>query len=74
MNTSGMFQLNWLDFGKGLIVAALVGAVLAIIGAVSATGFDVFSADWLTIGRDFVNGGFAGLVGYLTKNFFTPAN
>lgn len=68
-----MFNLNWLDLGKGLIVGVLTGAVLAILGTVSAQGFDVFSANWLAIGHNFVNGGFAGLVGYLVKNFFTPA-
>lgn len=67
-----MFTLNLNDLFKGVIVAVLTGAVLAIIGTVSVHGFDVFTANWLTIGRDFVNGGFAGLVGYLVKNFFSP--
>ncbi len=73
MTTSGMFQIDVKDVLKAIIVAVLTGAVLATIGTVSAHGFDVFTADWLTIGRDFVNGGFAGFIGYLVKNFFTPA-
>lgn len=67
-----MFRLTENDLLKGIIVAILTGAVLAILGTVSVTGFDVFTANWLMIGKMFVNGAFSGFVGYLVKNFFTP--
>lgn len=66
-----MFTINFGDVFRGLAVAVLGGAFLAIIGIVGSVGFDVFSADWANIGRLAVNGGFGGLIGYLSKNFLT---
>jgi hypothetical protein len=72
MKTSSLFNLDWNDIFKGLVVAVLTGSVLAILGTVSANNFDVFTANWVMIGHMFVNGAFSGFVGYLVKNFFTP--
>lgn len=69
-----MFTLNLGDLFRGLVVAVLTGAFLAIVGVIGSSGFDVFSADWLSIGKSSVNGGFAALIGYLVKNFLTANN
>jgi len=69
-----MFTLNPGDIVRGLVVAILTGAFLAVVGVVGSADFDVFSADWLSIGKTLVNGGFAAFVGYLLKNFFTASN
>lgn len=59
---------------RGIVVAILTGAFLAIASIVGAHDFDVFTADWLAIGKTMVNGGFAAFVGYILKNFFTASN
>lgn len=73
MNQSTMGKISLGDLFRGVVVAIITGAVLAIIGTVSTHDFDVFTADWLTIGRNFVNGGFAGFVGYIIKNILTDS-
>jgi len=69
-----MFTLNPGDIARGLVVAILTGAFLAVVGVVGSANFDVFSADWLLIGKSMVNGAFGAFIGYLLKNFFTASN
>lgn len=69
-----MFTLNPGDIVRGVAVAVLSGAFLAVVAIVGAHDFDVFTADWLAIGRTAVNGGFGAFVGYILKNFFTASN
>lgn len=68
-----MFTINWTDIGRGLAVAVLTGAWIAIAG-LFVQGFDVFSADWTSIGKLAVNGAFFSLAGYITKNLLTANN
>lgn len=68
-----MFTLHWYDVVKALVVAVITGAFLSIVG-VFGNDFDVFTADWTSIGKSAVNGGFAALVGYIVKNFLTADN
>lgn len=68
-----MFSLNFADVFRGLAVAILTGAFLAVSG-VFGSGFDVFTADWASIGKSMINGGFAAFVGYILKNFLTADN
>lgn len=67
----GMYSINFGDIGRGVLVALFGGAIVAIISTVSSVGFDVFTADWVAIGKLAINGAFGGFVGYITKNFFT---
>lgn len=66
-----MFTLKLGDIFRGLVVAILTGAFIAILGIIGAEDFDVFVADWYAIGKTMVNGGFAAFVGYLVKNLIT---
>ena len=68
-----MFTLNPGDVLRGFAVAILTGAWLSIAG-LFVQGFDVFSADWASIGKVAVNGGFFALVGYISKNLLTASN
>lgn len=79
-NSSDMFKLKLVDFGKGLVTAVLSGAALAIIavlGNVFGASFDAFSLDWVRVGKDVVNalimGAQAGFLGYISKNFLTSS-
>lgn len=71
---SGLYKLGQNDIVKGAITAMFGGMGVAVIGVVASTGFDVFSADWVGIGKLAVNGAFGGLVGYILKNFFTKSD
>lgn len=66
-----MFTINFGDIFRGLVVAVLTGAFLAVLAIIGANDFDVFVADWVAIGKTMVNGGFAAFVGYIVKNLIT---
>lgn len=66
MKTSNFLSLNWLDLGKGLLMAVLTPVVVIIQQSLEA---GVFTFDFKSIGLAAVGGG----VAYLVKNFFTPA-
>lgn len=69
---NGLFKVNLSDVLRGAVVAVFAGAFLAVSAAVYQVGFDVFSADWLSIGKSAVNAGFYAFFGYMLKNFFSP--
>jgi hypothetical protein len=66
VTTSKKYSLNLTDLSKGLIVAA-IAPVVPIIQSSLAAG--TFLLPWKAIGIAAAS----GLVGYLVKNFFTPA-
>lgn len=67
MKTSNFLSLNWLDLGKGLLMAILTPVVVVIQQSLEA---GVFTFDWKSIGVAAIGGG----VAYLIKNFFTSSN
>lgn len=64
MKTSNFLSLNWLDLGKGLLMAVLTPAVVIAQQSIEAGNLNL---DWKVIGLASVGGGLA----YLVKNFFT---
>jgi len=68
-----MFTLNWNDVLRGLVVAILTGAFVSVMGLFDSS-FDVFTADWIAIFKQAVNGGFYAFVGYIIKNFITSTD
>ena len=64
MKNSNFLSLNWLDIGKGLLMAILTPVVVIVQQSIEA---GAFTFDWKSIGLAAVGGGFA----YLVKNFFT---
>lgn len=67
----GMYQLGWRDAGKGAITALLAGIIVSLAAAFQLPDFGVFSADWLAIMDEAVNGGVAAFIAYILKNFFS---
>ena len=66
VTTSKQFTVNWRDAAKGLLVAALSAVVSAIYTALAVVPLHI----------DLKQMGIVGLtagVGYLVKNFLTPA-
>lgn len=66
IKTSEQFWLNAKDFGKALIVAVLTPVLLIVQQSIAEGSLTL---NWKEIGMAAVAGG----VGYLIKNFFTPA-
>jgi len=66
VTTSKRFTLDWTDLFKGLKVAVIL-PILTIIQQSIEKGS--FSFDWKLIALT----GIGGLVAYLIKNFFSPA-
>lgn len=64
--TSAFLKLNLVDYGKGLIVAIITAILNFLLPLLTAYSLPSLS-DTLYVGA------IAG-VGYLVKNFFTPAN
>ncbi len=76
---NGVLQLDWSDMGKALIVAilapTLIAATVGLGAVINASGFDVFSIDWVALSHNLVNisivAAYGGFVGYLSKNLIT---
>lgn len=67
---STFFHLNWKDTAKALVsavVVAMVGGLASMVGA----DFNVFTADWLEVGKTIVNLGFITFVGRLAEKLLT---
>lgn len=65
---NGIFKLGWSDLLDSIVTAVFVAVITAIGGVVLSAGFDVFSADWVGIGRNVVNIGFVAFIGQLVNN------
>jgi hypothetical protein len=63
--------LNLYDAYKAVQMYAITMAVMSVGGVVATAGFDVFTADWITIFKDAFNVAFISTFSYLIKNFFT---
>lgn len=70
MNT-GYLKLNWKDLGSAGINAVIAAVLVGLAGIVTTQGFDVFHADWLTIGHSVVNWAFAAFIGSAGKDLIS---
>lgn len=67
---SKLFNLNWSDVSKGLVVCVLVAVLGALQNALNGHGLDVASYDW---GNIFDVAWKAG-VAYMGKNFLSDSD
>ena len=66
VTTSKQFSVNWQDIAKALLIATLTPVVVIIQASLDA-GVMTFNS------KQILMAAVAGFVGYLVKNFFTPA-
>lgn len=60
---NGIFTLDWKSAVDAVLTAAVAAIVVAFVAIVTTSGFDVFTAPWIMIGKSMVNIGFiAGVV------------
>lgn len=70
---STMFQLNTNDFVRSATSAVFVAVVVAVAGIVGPD-FDVFSADWIAIGKLVINTALVTFFGRIAEKFVTADN
>lgn len=62
------------DFYKGLQMFVVTSVVMSVGGVVLQAGFDVFTADWVSISKNAVNVSFISTFSYLVKNLLTNSS
>lgn len=70
---SEMFKLKINDLMKGAITAAITAVVAMVYVIFQTPDFNLFSADWMSIGKEVFNAAFLAFVGYLGKNLITDS-
>lgn len=68
---NGIFKLDWASVGDALLTAVVGAIVVAAVQLVTTTGFDVFTAPWVMIGKNMVNLGVIAGVVSLGKDFLS---
>lgn len=68
---NGLFTLDWGSIADAILVAVVTAAVVALVNVVSTSGFDLFTAPWLQIGRNMANLAFIAAVVTLGKDFLS---
>ena len=64
---SKLFQLNWQDFGRGLVVAVITAILTALSTMINENGLMFSAGDFQLI----IQVGITAGIGYLIKNFST---
>ena len=52
---SNLFRLNGRDFIVALTNAVFAAIIIVLYGVVTTSGFDLFTVDWVTIGKTVIN-------------------
>ena len=68
---SGIFTLDWGSIADAVVMAAVAAVITGLVSLVSTSGFDVFTADWIFIGRNMVNLAFVAGVLSLGQSFLS---
>lgn len=68
---NGIFTLDWASLADALVMAAVAAVLTAFVSLVSTGHFDVFTADWVTVGKNMTNIAFIAAVISLGQNFLS---
>lgn len=71
MDFSSLFKLNKKDLMQAATNAIVIGVVSVLYGVANSAGFDVFTADWISIGHMVVNASISAFVASLGSSFLT---
>lgn len=63
--SNGLFKISWKQLGISAANAVLAAVIISVAGVITMSGFDVFSADWVSIGHLAVNTAFITFAGFL---------
>lgn len=68
---SHIFSINAKDILKGLVMAALVGAVLPISLIIQEPNFSISTVNWSVLWDVAASGAVSGFLSYIIKNFLS---
>jgi len=68
---SDLFKVKIQDIVKALLLAVGGAIIATLAGLASTPNFDVFQADWTTIGKMIVNVSFIAFATQLSSTFFS---
>lgn len=68
---NGIFLTDWAMVIDALLTAVIFSVLTAAVGVVTMSGFDVFTADWVTIGHSMTNVAVISGVVSLGKDFLS---
>ena len=68
---TGIFKFNFQELKSSLVNALVVAVITVLYGVSIKEGFDVFSANWLEIGRMVLNASIAAFTGSIGKHLLT---
>lgn len=71
---NGIGKLDLGSAADAVLMAGVFAIATALVSLVQGGHFDVFSADWITIGKNMVNVGFAAAVLSLGQSFLSTTN
>ncbi len=73
-NVNGILTLDMGSVADAVLMAFVFAVLTALVSLVHGGNFDVFSADWLSIGKSMVNVGFAAAVLSLGQSLLSGNN
>lgn len=68
---NGIFTFDWASVLDAILVAIATAVIAGLVSLVAGGNFDVFSADWVMIGKNMVNLAFTAGVITLGKDFLS---
>lgn len=68
---NGIFKLDWGSIADATLMATVAAIAVAAVSLVTTTGFDVFAANWVVIGKNMVNLAFITGVVSLGQSFLS---
>lgn len=71
---SEIYRLKGADFVKGLITAVFGAVIATVYGLFQTPDFNLFQADYASIGNDVVKVAISTFIAYLSKNLFTDSS
>lgn len=71
---SNKYRLNRYDWFKAIQMFIITSMVVTLGGFILVPGFDLFTADWVSIIKSTVNTAVIATFSYLLKNMFTTSN
>ena len=72
MNQSKLFKVNIHDLSQSALNAAIAAIFVGLAG-IMGNSFDVFTADWVGIGKSVLNWGFAGFFSTFVNSLLTDS-
>ena len=71
---SAMFRLSSNDFIRSAATSIFVAGIAALYGLTSQGSFDLFSADWVAVGKLVINSSFIAFMARISEKFVTASN